>query len=93
MPQYSSVLMASIRCGPRIIPSAYSAFLITVAASCARAHGAASAPAIKAKQKRRRMIIEFDEILVMLFGHQMRQIVLNARQRFRQRCLGIGVQF
>jgi hypothetical protein len=38
------------------------------------------------------MIIEFGEILVMLFGDKMRQIVLNARQRFRQRRLGIGVQ-
>ncbi len=84
--------MASIRCGPRIIPSAYSAFLITVAASCARAHGAASAPAIKAKQKRRRMIIEFSEILVMFLGYQVRQIMLDAWQRFRQRRLWIGVQ-
>src|SRR5437870_6289432 len=35
MPQYSMVLIASIRCGPRIMPNAYCAALMRADASCA----------------------------------------------------------
>src|SRR5437868_15016907 len=72
------------------MPRAYSAALMVVAASCAPAGGAASDASARIAPEMRGA--RFMCPLMMFLRHQVRQVSFHAWQRFREHCLGIGVE-